>query len=163
MERNKLGVAAAALACAAGAALLAARLGQAPTPSAAPGPELAPLSSTIVTPLADGSRYTNDELARRLQDETGRMGITGIAKPEEEPSGGGSFLGERLGQPGTRAQAESYIRQLAQMRRPLERDKDKTVKLPGGTAGLLGAPPRGRPLDVEAATDSARPRKVEIE
>lgn len=147
MDRNKLGLAAAALACGLAAALLAGRLKGVPA-APPPGPELAPLSSTIVTPLSDGTRYTNEELARRLQEETGRMGITGIAKPEETGSDeDSSFLGQRLGQPGTRAQAETYIRELARMRRPFEKDKDKTVKLPGGTAGLLGAPPKGRPLD----------------
>lgn len=144
--RNKLGLIASAVACGAAAALLLARLRAPVVETASPaGPELAPLTSTIVTPLASSSAYTNDELAKRLQEETGRMGITGIAKPEEgEPaSSDGGFMGERLGQPGTREQAESYIRQLASMRRPFEREKEKSVKLPGGTAGLLGEKAKG--------------------
>lgn len=159
MGRNKLVLLAAALACGAAGALLLSRLRSPAVETALPaGPELAPLESTIVTPLASSGSYTNDQLARRLQDETGRMGITGIAKPEEgEPSSGnGGFMGERLGQPGTREQAETYIRQLAQMRRPFERDKDKTVKLPGGTAGLLGGKEQGRAIEEEPGAEGPK-------
>ncbi|MDX6769510.1 MAG: hypothetical protein SF051_08265 [Elusimicrobiota bacterium] len=145
MDRNKLAVAGAALACAAAAALLAARLRSpavdAPAP---PGPELAPLASTIVTPLASSGSFTNDDGARVLVEETGRLGITGFARPQEEPpQGDGGFLGERLGQPETRERAEAAIRQLAQMRRPYEREKEKSVKLPGETAPLLGERDKG--------------------
>lgn len=145
-DRNKLAVAFAALACAAAGALLLARL-RAPaveTVSAAPGPELAPLASTIVTPLASSPTYTNEQLTRHFQEESRRMGIEELSKPEEgDPQGDGGFLGERLGQPGTREQAEVYIRQLQQMRRPYEREKEKSVKLPGEKAGLLGSQQKG--------------------
>lgn len=160
MDRNRLALLAAALACLAAGGLLLARLRRPAVEAAAPaGPELPPIASTIVTPLASTPAYTNQQLTERLQDETARMGITGIAKPEEgEPSSGdGGFMGERLGQPGTREQAEAYIRQLAQMRRPFERDKEKTVKLPGETAGLLGTKEKGGAL-VEPSTSSSAPK-----
>lgn len=156
MAKNKLGVIAAAFACAAAGALLLARLRapsvEAPLP---PGPELAAPVSTIVTPRAAEGAYTNDDLARRLQEETGRMGITGIARSDgDEPSSGdGGFMGARLGQPGTREQAETYIRQFAQMRRPFERDKDKSVRLPGGTAELLGRRERGGAIETDHGTE----------
>ncbi len=161
MGRNKLGLIAAVLAFAAAGALLLARLRAPAVETAAPpGPELAAPVSTIVTSKGPATVYTNDDLARRLQEETGRMGITGIAKPEDgEPSsGGGGFMGEQLGQPGTREQAETYIRQLAQMRRPFERDKDKTVKLPGDTAAVLGTKERGGAA-IEADPGAEGPKK----
>lgn len=145
-DRSKLAVAVAALACLAAGALLLARL-RSPaveTMSAAPGPELAPIASTIVTPLASSPTYTNEQLAERFQEESRRMGIAELTKPEPgAPEGNGGFLGERLGQPGTREQAEVYIRQLQQMRRPYEREKEKSVKLPGDKAGLLGSKQKG--------------------
>lgn len=159
MGRNKLALIAAVLGCAAAGALLLARL-RAPAVEApaVAGPELAPLVSTIVTPRASTPAYTNDELARGLQDESARMGIAGIARPDQnDPSSGdGGFMGERLGQPGTREQAEAYIRQLAQMRRPFERDKDKTVKLPGETAGVLGKREQGGAIEPEPGTEGPK-------
>jgi hypothetical protein len=156
LDRNKAAVALAAVACAAAGAALLSRLSSPAVETSAPGPALAPISSTIVTPLASTSSYTNEQLAKSLQDETGRMGISGIAKPEEPgaPEGNGGFLGEHLGQPGTREQAEGYIRQLQQMRRPYEREKEKSVKLPGEKAGLLGETPKGgSAIDAPAGKD----------
>ena len=157
MGRNKLGLIAAAFACAAAGALLLARLRSAPVaPPAFNGPDLAPIASTIVSPHASSSAYTNDDLARRLQDETSRLGITGLARPEDGESSGGGFMGERLGQPGSREQAEAYIRQLGQMRRPFEREKEKSVKLPGDTAGLLGNREKGGAIEEPAGTEGPK-------
>lgn len=152
MERNKIGLAFAALACAGAAALLAARLRSPAVEAAGPASlELAPIASSIVTPLSSSGTYTNDDAARDLVAESGRLGIAGFARPEDDPgSGDGGFLGERLGQPGTRAQAEAAIRQLAHMRRPYEREKEKAVKLPGDTATLLGEKPRGGAIEDQA-------------
>lgn len=144
LDRNKAAVAAAALACMAAGAALLGRLRAPAVETAAPGPELAPISSTIVTPLASTPAFTNEQLAEQFQEESRRMGIAELTKPEPgEPEGNGGFLGERLGQPGTREQAETYIRQLQQMRRPYEREKEKSVKLPGEKAGLLGGKQKG--------------------
>lgn len=144
LDRNKAAVAAAALACLAAGAVLLGRLRSPAVETMAPGPELAPLSSTIVTPLASTPAYTNEQLAEQFQEESRRMGIAELTKPEAgEPEGNGGFLGERLGQPGTREQAESYIRQLQQMRRPYDREKEKSVKLPGDKAAVLGQKPQG--------------------
>ncbi len=149
MEKNKAVVAVAALACAAAAALLVARLRDPAVETATfSGPDLAPIASSIVTPLASSGAYTNDDAARDLVAESNRLGIAGFARPDDDPgSGGGGFMGERLGQPGTRAQAEAAIRQLAQMRRPYEREKEKSVKLPGETAALLGQAPKGGAIE----------------
>lgn len=159
MVKSKLGLIAAALACAVAGALLLARLRSAPVAEPAfTGPDLAPIASTIVTPLASSGSFTNADLARNLQDETSRLGITGIARPDsgETSSGNGGFMGERLGQPGTREQAEAYIRQLAQMRRPFEREKEKSVKLPGDTAGLLGNREKGGAIEEPAGTEGPK-------
>lgn len=146
LDRNKAAVFLAGLACAAAGAALLSRV-RSPVVEAAPapGPELAPLSSTIVTPLSSTPSFTNEQLTQRLQAETAEMGITGIAQPEAPgaPEGNGGFLGERLGEPGTRQQAEHYIRQLQEMRRPYEREKQKSVKLPGEKAGVLSETQKG--------------------
>lgn len=146
LDRSKLAVAVAAVACAAAGAALLSRLRAPAVETAGPaGPELAPIASTIVTPLASTPSYTNEQLTKGFQQQTAEMGITGLMKPEEDgaPEGNGGFLGERLGEPGNREQAEGYIRQLQQMRRPYEREKEKSVKLPGSKADVLGAKTKG--------------------
>lgn len=71
------------------------------------------------------------------------MGIQSLGREDETPS---SFLGARLGQPGTREQAEAHIRRFAALRRGIEAAKDKPVPIAGRTAPLLSESSAGGAL-----------------
>lgn len=112
---------------------------EAPLPAPAGGLKAkgSPLSGPEKPPA-----YTNEQLRTLFQEESERMGLQTAGEQEEarpEP-----FLGERLGMPGTRQQAEASIRQLAAMRRAFEAAsrKPKAVPIDGRTAQLLSEPPQ---------------------
>ena len=65
------------------------------------------------------------------------MGIKAINPARQ--SSGDSFLGPRLGEPGTRRQAEAAIRELGAMRQAIDagRGKPKLVSIPGRVPALL--------------------------
>ena len=159
--KRPIAVAAAALSLALCAALavvlvratrsgIAIRLGSG-APVLAPPP---PTASALPAPQASG--YTNEDLHSMLQKETSEIGIQGIVtrgerdeRGEEAPEG---FLGPRLGEPGTRAQAEAAIRQLTRLRRGVESGKKPTIPLAGMTVPLLTEPARGgKSLEAEPA------------
>ena len=72
-----------------------------------------------------------------LQKAGEQMGISAIVTGQEEVRPPAGFLGERPGEPGSREQAEAYIRRFASMRQQIESGKAPPVTLPGETAGLL--------------------------
>jgi hypothetical protein len=116
------------------------RLGDGARPSLTPPPSSAPSAEPAASPL------TNEQLHARLQDETSQMGIRRFLargeKPEDETRSEG-FLGQRLGQPETRAQAETAIREISRLRRSVDAGKKKPVPLSGKVVPVLAEPPAG--------------------
>lgn len=116
------------------------RLGDGARPSLTPPPSSVPSAEPAAPPL------TNEQLHARLQDETSQMGIRRFLargeKPEDETRSEG-FLGQRLGQPETRAQAETAIREISRLRRSVDADKKKPVPLSGKVVPVLAEPPAG--------------------
>ncbi|MDD5628039.1 MAG: protease complex subunit PrcB family protein [Elusimicrobia bacterium] len=112
-----------------------------PPPSAAPG-EPAP-------------GYTNEQLHGLLQQETAQLGIQrflarGESVADETEAGQGGFLGPRLGAPGSRAQADAAIREIARLRRGVDAGKKKPVPLAGRVVPVLAQPePGGTALEKE--------------
>ncbi len=87
------------------------------------------------------------ELQEALQRQAEDLGIQRLGRGEEEPT---SFLGERLGQPGTREQAEAHIRRLSALRRGIEAAKAKPVTIEGRTAPVLSGAPAGGALSPDS-------------
>ncbi|MCX5796895.1 MAG: protease complex subunit PrcB family protein [Elusimicrobia bacterium] len=115
------------------------RLGEGGRPGLPPPP---PTASAL--PDEQSQRYTNEQMHAMLQQETSQLGIQRFVprgETEEEPTQG--FLGPRLGGPGSRAQAESAIRELARLRRTVDAGKKKPVPLAGRVVPVLAAPESG--------------------
>lgn len=85
-----------------------------------------------------------------LQKAADQIGIAAIVTGEDDVRAPSSFLGERPGEPGSREQAETYIRRFASMRQQIESGKAPPVALPGETAGLLAEKdPGGAAIEAE--------------
>ncbi|MDD5656321.1 MAG: protease complex subunit PrcB family protein [Elusimicrobia bacterium] len=89
---------------------------------------------------AAGAAYSNEELHELLQRQTSALGIQGVGKNSDPAEEDTSFLGPRLGAPGTRAQAEASIRQLRRLQRAVDSGKHRPVPLAGKTVSLLAEP-----------------------
>jgi hypothetical protein len=103
-------------------------------------------------PLASTQSYTNEVLYERLQDEGEKLGIQSFLA-QQEPRHLEPFLGPKLGEPGTREQAEESIRQLAALQRSIETvsGKLKAVPIEGKTVQLLAKANESAGLALEIA------------
>jgi hypothetical protein len=128
------------------------RLGESDRPILPPPP---PTASAL--PDEQAPHYSNEQMHAMLQDETSQLGIRRFAErgeSEEEP--GQSFLGPRLGAPGSRAMAEAAIREIARLRHNVDAGKKKPVPLAGQTVPVLAEPESGGAA-VEAAAAKGPP------
>lgn len=106
----------------------------------APGDGLAPLPPSVQgktgEPLGAEPAYTNAQLQQMLQKQTDAMGIDRIVAQEDEdlPE---AFLGDRIGTPETRMQAENAIRRLSAMRQAIDAGKPRVVPIDGETVPVL--------------------------
>ena len=123
------------------------------------GDSAPPLSPPPAVPAAaPAPGYTNERLHSMLQEETAHLGIRGFLSPAEhepQPAAEGGFLGPRLGEPGTRAQAENAIRDLAHMRRAVDAGKKQPVPLAGRTAPILAEPEAGGAIEPQPPAPAA--------
>jgi len=112
--------------------------------SSAPEPTQAP---ALAAPQAPPSAFpaptpgtTNETLHADLQEQTSKMGIQAIGRQDEEEPAPEPFL--RPGEPGSREQAEETIRQIARMRKAVDRraGKQDAVPIEGTVAPVLTQP-----------------------
>lgn len=127
-----------------------------PVPAAVPAAiPAAALSKAAAggAPLGAKPSLTNEQLQGILRAESE---ADGWEPAGTEPSARAEpFLGERLGEPGTRQQAEFHIRRLSALRRAVEESdgKPRGVPIAGKTAVLLAQKDEthGRALETEPA------------
>lgn len=161
-RRRTLGAAAVLLAALAYGLLRPQRPPQAPPPTgpqpalSAPGdPGRMDAGSPLDGEAPASEALTNEQLHKTLEEESERLGLRVIGRQDrEEPSS--SYLGPRLGLPGSREQAEAAIRELAAMRRGIEASsgKPETVPVGGRTAQLLSSPPEDSGAAVGPRSDA---------
>lgn len=109
------------------------------------------------SPVGTAAPYTNTQLQQMLQQQTAAMGIDRIVANEEEelPS---AFLGERIGTPETRQQAENAIRRLSAIRQTIDANKPRVVPIDGETVPVLAkAETGGSALEVPPEGQAAAP------
>lgn len=108
-----------------------------PAPPAAPASNAAPAPARMKglsaargagVPFGQTAQPSNEDLYKNLQSQSDQLKIE--AAPKEEPRRTQSFMGDRLGRPETRAQAEQSIRELAAMRRSFEESAGKAAQVP---------------------------------
>lgn len=160
MGRNSL-VAGAALAAALSAAC---RRAEPPSAGAASGVPLeapAPSSATLASPLGpETSGYTNEMQAQTLREEAAKLGIDRLGKPSEQGSGSDDNRAPLTFQEGLE-QTRQLSRDLEAQRHALEKDKPRTVALPGQTPRMLPGRREGAPI--EPAPDETGPKDPEIQ
>ena len=158
MRRNKL------VAGAAFAAALTAGCGRgAPAPTdAAPGVTLAapaPSSATLASPLgAETTDYTNEMQAQNLRDQAAQLGISKFGRPSNQGSETEEVRAPITYDEGM-ARTKELSRELAAQRHAIDKDKNKTVALPGATPGILPGPKEGAPI--ETGPEAADPKGPE--
>ena len=92
-------------------------------------------------PFGSPEPYSNEQLHEMLEKESREEGITPAKEAEaEEDKPDTSFMGARLGQPGSRERSDAAIRQLQAMRRQIEDSTGKPAQVPiaGTMAPVLG-------------------------
>jgi hypothetical protein len=105
-------------------------------------------------PSGSPAPYSNEELHDVLQRESDAAGYKGAARAEPEPDSDTSFMGRRLGAPGSREQSDDAIRQLQELRKNVDENSGKAAQVPiAGTVApvLSGAQDSrgGQALDAE--------------
>jgi hypothetical protein len=103
-----------------------------------------PPPKNVSLPSDPSQHYTNEQLHSMLQEESSQLGIQRfVPRGEREEGSSGGFLGPRPGAPGSRAQAETAIREIARLRRSVDSGKKNPVLLAGQTVPLLADPESG--------------------
>lgn len=131
------------------AALAAGCRRAAPAPDPAAGVTLSPptpSSATLASPLgSETSDYTNEMQAQTLREEAQKMGITRFGHPSNQPSD------PEDRPPLTYQEGLEQTHQLAldleARRHVIDKDKNKTVALPGTVPGILPGRKEGRPIE----------------
>lgn len=82
-------------------------------------------------PVVSTQAYDNESQARLIQDEAGKLGIEGLAKPGSQEDRPPVSYDEGL------QRTKDYAKILGAQRRALDQGKPKGVALPGATPRLL--------------------------
>jgi hypothetical protein len=129
-----------------------------PSAVAEPSPTLAAPGAMVTSPLSKSATgYTNEMQAQYIQDQAVTLGIQRFASSNRSDSETDTAA------PGV-SYAEGFERTkeleaaLASQRRQIDRNKPKTVDLPGNTPMLLQTPSEGAGTSVPAAAPPSTPQ-----
>ncbi|MBI3565724.1 MAG: hypothetical protein HY079_11050 [Elusimicrobia bacterium] len=144
MRRNRLLVGAAALA----AALAGCKRAPPPADAALPAGEvkLAAPAPAGVGLAAETTSYTNEMQAANLREQAAELGISRLTRPSDQtadPDEARPMISYEEGLERTRELSQEFEAQ----RHAIDRDKRKTVTLPGTTPGMLPGKKEGAPVE----------------
>ncbi len=145
MARNRLVVGAAL------AAALTAACRRAPEPTPSPALPAGDVKLSAPAPTAGGlgaqtTGYTNEMQAQNLRDQAAALGISKLARPSDQGSETDEARPPITYEEGL-ARTREYSREFEAQRHALEKDKPKSVTLPGVTPAILPGHKEGAPVD----------------
>lgn len=108
----------------------------------------------------DTTGYSNEDQAANLREQASALGIRKLSRPSEQsdPEETRPTISYEEGLERTR----EYSREFEAQRHAIDKDKKKTVALPGGVPSILPGKKEGVPLDPEPdATTNQAPKGPE--
>ncbi len=107
---------------------------------------------------AETSNYTNEMQAQNLRDQAAALGISKLARPSDQGAETDEARPAITYEEGL-ARTREYAREFEAQRHALEKDKPKSVTLPGATPTILPGHKEGAPVEPEP--DTAQPKGPE--